>query len=1136
MEISIKPRLKLYLTILLFGLFVIFPKLALATEYYVAGDTGLDSNNGSISTPWQTIQKAADTMVAGDTVNVKGGVVYSSTSSCPFSPAVVCLKHAGNSNNRITFQSWPGTGIPELNGGMSANGFSFQQFGTSPSYTSISGFRIKNTNIGFYLSGSNINITNNIIYDTTMGNWTMGVISGQSSESDSTYIYNNLIYQKYLGVHTNSGVSVIKNNIITNCTNGIGANNGGGYVYTDIDYNNLFNNSSVDYDLGILQRGNHNVSVNPLFVDASIYNFDLTSSSSIVDAGANLSDITKDINGNSRPLGSGYDIGPYETSFTNSSPANINSINYYSPPINIMPQLATYLGEATGTQFGMLNTYSSTLIGDVNGDGFADVLVGGRHMEPNGGFYAFFGKQTPTDTQAINANAIIRGTITGSRISDNVSLGDIDGDGKNELLLTDYNAFKAYIFKTGSGFSSTDVSTANATISGPNHFGTGSTILGDVNGDGYDDYIVYADTGKKAYLFYGGPILSNKSYTDANVVYSVDSNITFTRPGDVNGDSLKDIVISCSSCNSGHGAIYIFYGGSNLTNKTLSQADVIITGDSSINSFGGWSALSDVNGDGIDDILTVSGFGKTYIFFGSSALMNKSSLQSDVVLEEIPNNLGNLGFSVESADINNDGYNDIITSNQMLPRTYVFYGGPNISSNSTSHADLVFDYIEKEKGYFGGPITTGDVNGDGYIEIATGNGLYNQRQGKVWLFGPPHGTPVVNLNSVGNTNNLTISGTVTDTQTVDVVEVSTDNGNWNNCTVTSSNFSCNLSTTLSDGSHSLRLRSKNSLGVYMATREYTSATFTFDHTSPKVDWTDTSGNSKKYESQGGDNVYTKDTLPTFTFSKSSDTTSGLTRYEIIIDGKTYIANIDPNKPSDKDYREDDDKYIKYDGDNISVRAKKDSDKLVSGKAYRWKVRAVDSADNSTDTAEKILRINTYQANFSGTFFPISLLTIGGKNTSITSIHPDQVPSNFSTFSTTPTLYGIAPVGTKVTLKIEKENDNKSGRDLVFSKTSTADDSSRFGINVTDKLVKQEYFINLSAVNPQGDYTEIPEFQLVVGGSSNSTVAKTPSKSLTTIQSVLESTNEVLAPVTTPLPKPIEPPKESNKHCFLWWCW
>jgi hypothetical protein len=63
--------------------FLLFPSSCRAAVYYVAGDTGSDSNAGSITAPWKTIQKAANTVVAGDTVNVKGGVTYTGSNSCP---------------------------------------------------------------------------------------------------------------------------------------------------------------------------------------------------------------------------------------------------------------------------------------------------------------------------------------------------------------------------------------------------------------------------------------------------------------------------------------------------------------------------------------------------------------------------------------------------------------------------------------------------------------------------------------------------------------------------------------------------------------------------------------------------------------------------------------------------------------------------------------------------------------------------------------------------------------------------------------------------------------------------------------------------------------------------------------------
>jgi len=789
MDKHVSIKLKFCLITLLFGFFILSSKLVLATDYYVAGDTGLDTNSGNSSLPWKTIQKAADTVIAGDTVNVKGGISYTGSNSCgsPYT-AVICLTRSGTAESFISFQSWSGTGIPTINaaGAFFRYGFGVNLSGSGVNYIKINGFIIKDAYYGIVGIGIGNIFINNVIYDTATYT-TAGIVT--TSESSSSYVYNNTIFNTLIGIYAGQGQTIAKNNIVLNARYQGFTISSGMYVSLVMDYNNVYNTTGGNnYPVGILVREGHDLSVDPQFENTEGYDFRLKSTSVLVDAGINLPDVSSDIDNTSRPQGNKFDMGAYESDYTQILPPNAIPATFYTSPSNLMTLLAQYTGEMTQSQFAMQNTYSSLYVGDINTDGYDDVLVGGRHTVPNGGFYAFFGKTTATNTEALNANVIIRGTISGSRISDNVSMGDIDGDGKNELLITDYNAFKAYIFKTGTGFSSTDVSTTNATISGPNHFGVGSAILGDVNGDGYDDYIVYADTGKKAYLFYGSPTIGDKSYTEANVVYSVDADISFTRPGDVSGDGLKDIVISCAGCNSGHGAIYIFYGSSNLTNKTLSQADVIISGDSYPYSLGTWSALSDVNGDGIDDIITVNG-SKTFVFFGSNTLTNKTSINANVTISngiQFTESSGP-GFSVESADINNDIYKDLIVTDYWIPRTYVFFG-PLTTSKTTDQADLVYDYRETQKGYVGGPIATGDVNNDGYIDIITGDGQYNQRTGKVWLFTSPHGTPSISLNNMGNTNNLTITGSVSDTLTVGGVEVSTDNGSWNTCTVSSGNF------------------------------------------------------------------------------------------------------------------------------------------------------------------------------------------------------------------------------------------------------------------------------------------------------------------------------------------------------------
>jgi hypothetical protein len=78
-----------------------------ATNYYVAGDTGLDTNNGSSGTPWKTIQKAAGTALQpGDVVNVKGGITYTET--------VTPSTSGSAGGGYITYQAWAGTGVPTL--------------------------------------------------------------------------------------------------------------------------------------------------------------------------------------------------------------------------------------------------------------------------------------------------------------------------------------------------------------------------------------------------------------------------------------------------------------------------------------------------------------------------------------------------------------------------------------------------------------------------------------------------------------------------------------------------------------------------------------------------------------------------------------------------------------------------------------------------------------------------------------------------------------------------------------------------------------------------------------------------------------------------------------------------------------
>jgi hypothetical protein len=105
------------------------PVFAAGATYYVATN-GSDSNNGTIAYPWLTIQKAADTVVAGDTVYVRGGTYRE----------YVTIGISGTLANPITYMAYPGES-PVIN----ASGLSDPGWGGiielyNVSYVTVSGF------------------------------------------------------------------------------------------------------------------------------------------------------------------------------------------------------------------------------------------------------------------------------------------------------------------------------------------------------------------------------------------------------------------------------------------------------------------------------------------------------------------------------------------------------------------------------------------------------------------------------------------------------------------------------------------------------------------------------------------------------------------------------------------------------------------------------------------------------------------------------------------------------------------------------------------------------------------------------------------------------------------------------------
>ena len=189
--------------------------------FYVS-TMGNDSNPGTISSPWRTIQHAANSVKAGDTVYVRGGMYNES----------VNISASGSATaGPITFQTFPGESAIVDGTGLVPSTSSTQGLIniTNQSYISIQGFEIRNYQTasasaipaGIWVSGSgsNIQILNNLIHNIVTTSETTGnafgiAVYGTAAPAslDGVTISGNQVY----GLKTGNSESVNVDGNVTN--------------------------------------------------------------------------------------------------------------------------------------------------------------------------------------------------------------------------------------------------------------------------------------------------------------------------------------------------------------------------------------------------------------------------------------------------------------------------------------------------------------------------------------------------------------------------------------------------------------------------------------------------------------------------------------------------------------------------------------------------------------------------------------------------------------------------------------------------------------------------------------------------------------------------------------------------------
>jgi hypothetical protein len=481
--------------------------------------------------------------------------------------------------------------------------------------------------------------------------------------------------------------------------------------------------------------------------------------------------------------GDGYsDVIVGSPFFSNGEVYEGAALIFHSGPTGVSSRITLLESNQADAQFGS----SVAGAGDVNGDGYADVIVGaGRYSageDTEGAAFVFLGSATGIAGTAIDdfgravggpsiANARLESNQIDARLGDGphtvASAGDVNGDGYGDVIVgapfwessfpAEADEGAAWVFLgSATGIGNRNPSTAAAAIQSNRQFanlGLAVAGAGDLDSDGYADVAVGAAgflVANAVCVQYGGAggiasavLATCQTRLDAPAS-SAEFGAAIAAAGDVNADGFGDLAVGSPSYyefSPGEGAVFIYTGrASRIPSGAQGTPSMFIHGMSGGARFGASVAGSlDVNGDGYADIAvgadTYDSWGAAFVFTGGGTIATDETQAYSALAPVIDTGFDTAQFGYDVAlvpDLNGDGLADVIVgapAQDYAPfgagdrgRATVYHGQAagvrSAPADTFRLSPLALPGINdaRREGWDVAP--AGDVNGDGRADIA----------------------------------------------------------------------------------------------------------------------------------------------------------------------------------------------------------------------------------------------------------------------------------------------------------------------------------------------------------------------------------------------------------------------------------